>query len=174
MGMIVIRTAKTEDARFLPDIEQSSGEAFRQIEHLAWIADDEVQSTNRHLELIRQGSAWVAQSETAGLVGFLNAERRGSTLHIWQMAVLADWQQRGIGRKLIDAALHWAAEHDLSPVTLTTFCDVAWNELFYHSCGFRRIDTDLPKLLQEILDAEERAGLPQDRRCAMLYTKNGF
>ena len=98
--MIVIRPAREEDAGWLPDIERSSGEAFRQIEHLAWIADDDVQSSERHLELIRQGSAWVAQLESEALVGFLNAERVGNSLHIWQMAVLADWQQRGIGRKL--------------------------------------------------------------------------
>lgn len=168
--MIVIREARVEDAGLLPDIERSSGEAFRQIEHLAWIADDDVQSADRHLELIQQGSAWVAQSEAGELVGFLNSERVGHSLHIWQMAVLADWQQRGVGRKLIDAALHWAAEQHLSPVTLTTFCNVAWNELFYHSCGFRRIDTDLPLSLQSILDAEEKAGLPRNQRCAMIYT----
>ena len=167
--MIVIRPACEEDAESLPEIERSSGEAFRQIEHLAWIADDDVQSADRHLELIQQGSAWVAQSEPDQLVGFLNSERIGETLHIWQMAVLADWQQRGVGRKLIDAALHWAAEQHLSPVTLTTFCNVAWNEIFYHSCGFRRIDTDLPLSLQNILDAEEQAGLPRNQRCAMIY-----
>lgn len=168
--MIEIRPACEEDAESLPEIERSSGEAFRQIEHLAWIADDDVQSADRHLELIQQGSAWVAQSEANQLVGFLNSERIGETLHIWQMAVLADWQQRGVGRKLIDAALHWAAERQMSSVTLTTFCNVAWNELFYHSCGFRRIDTDLPLSLQNILDTEEQAGLPRNQRCAMIYT----
>ena len=168
--MIEIRSASVEDARWLPDIERSSGEAFRQIEHLAWIADDDVQSAERHLELIRQGSAWVAQLESDALVGFLNAERVETSLHIWQLAVLADWQQRGVGRKLIDAAFQWASRNQLSPVTLTTFCDVAWNESFYHSCGFRRIDTDIPMSLQNILDAEELAGLPRNQRCAMIYT----
>lgn len=167
--MVIIRPANEDEAQLLPDIERLSGEAFRQIEHLAWIADDHVQSVERHLELIRQGSAWIAQSESGALVGFLNAERFGRSLHIWQMAVLADWQERGVGRKLIDAALRWAAEQQLSMVTLTTFCNVAWNESFYHSCGFRRIDTDLPKSLQDFLDAEEKAGLPRDQRCAMIY-----
>lgn len=169
--MIEIRSASEEDAQWLPYIERSAGEAFLQIEHLAWIATDDVQSVGRHLDLIRQGSAWVAELETGALVGFLNAERLGSSLHIWQMAVLAGWQQRGIGRKLIDAALLWAAEQKLSPVTLTTFCDIAWNEVFYQSCGFKRIDIDLPVSLQNILDTEEHAGLPRDQRCAMIYTK---
>ena len=131
--MTLIRPAKEEDAKLLPDIERSSGETFRQVEHLAWIADDDVQSAERHLDLIRQGSAWVAQSDADELVGFLNAERVGHSLHIWQMAVLAHWQQRGIGRQLIVAALRWANDQHLSPVTLTTFCELAWNESFYHS-----------------------------------------
>lgn len=167
--MIIIRPAREEDALRLPAVERSSGEAFRQIEHLAWIADNNVQSPERHLESIRQGTAWVALLDPETLVGFLSAERIEVSLHIWQMAILADWQQRGVGRKLIDAALHWALENRLSPVTLTTFCDVAWNESFYHSCGFRRIDTDLPISLQNILDAEVHAGLPRDQRCAMIY-----
>lgn len=99
----------------------------------------------------------------------MNAERVGDSLHIWQMAVLGEWQQRGIGRKLIGAALNWAAEQQLSKVTLTTFCDVAWNESFYSSCGFKRIDTNLPKSLQNILESEEQAGLPRNQRCAMIY-----
>lgn len=170
--MITIRPANEEDARLLPAIERSSGEAFRQIGHLAWIADDDVQSTARHLELIRLGSAWVAQSGTHNLIGFLNAERLGESLHIWQMAVLHEWQQKGVGRKLIDAALLWAAQKHLLPVTLTTFCNVAWNESFYHSCGFRRIDTDLPSSLQNILYEEEQAGLPREQRCAMIFTNS--
>ena len=51
--MITIKIANEEDAELLPEIELSSGEAFRQIEHLAWIADDQVQSVERHLGLIR-------------------------------------------------------------------------------------------------------------------------
>ena len=167
--MVEIRSAGKEDAALLPAIERSSGEAFRKVEHLAWVADDKVQSAERHLELIRQGSAWVAQLETDTLVGFLSAEQVGNSLHIWQMAVLDDWQQRGVGRKLIDAALRWAKEQHLLSVTLTTFCDIAWNESFYYSCGFRRIDTNLPTLLQNILNAEEAAGLLRDQRCAMIY-----
>ena len=57
--MTKIRFAVKDDAQFLPEIERSSGEAFRQIPHLEWIADDDVQSVERHEDLIRQGLAWV-------------------------------------------------------------------------------------------------------------------
>ena len=169
--MITIRIATEEDAELLPKIERSSGEAFRQIEHLAWIADDEVQSVERHLSLIRQGSSWVAHSATQGIAGFLSAERHGRSLHVWQMAVHADWQKQGIGRKLIGAAVRWSLAQDITALTLTTFRNVPWNEPFYRSCGFRVIETDVPVSLQNILDAEAAAGLPREQRCAMIYNR---
>ena len=48
--MLTIRPAIETDADLLPEIERSSGELFRQIPALAWIADDGVQSVARHLE----------------------------------------------------------------------------------------------------------------------------
>jgi hypothetical protein len=59
-AMLTIRPAIEVDADLLPEIERSSGELFRQITQLAWIADDDVQSATRHREIIQQGTAWVA------------------------------------------------------------------------------------------------------------------
>jgi len=165
--MIKIEIADTSDAQFLPDIERSSGEAFRHLPSLTWIADDDVQSLERHLELIELGQAWVARSDQ-GIVGFLSAERFVNSLHIWQMAVHSDFQKKGIGRALIDEAKQAAASAGLTNLTLTTFRHVAWNEPFYASCGFRTLKpNDLCERLKATLDAEERAGLPLDQRCAM-------
>lgn len=165
--MIKIRLAVTDDAPLLPGIERSSGKAFRQIPHLAWIADDAVQPLERHCELIEQGTAWVAEAEPGKLVGFLSAERLGRSVHIWQMAVHADHQQQGSGRRLVETVKQWAAAAHLAPITLTTFRKIAWNEPFYRSCGFRTIGGALPGPLQHILDAEVAAGLPGTERCAM-------
>ena len=169
--MITIKIANEEDAELLPEIELSSGEAFRQIEHLAWIADDQVQSVERHLGLIRQGSAWVAHNAAQGIIGFLSAEQSGRSLHVWQMAVHADWQKQGIGRKLIGAAARWSFAKNITSLTLTTFRKVPRNAQFYRSCGFRVINTDVPVSLQMILDAEAAAGLPREQRCAMIYER---
>ena len=167
--MTKIRFAMKDDAQFLPEIERSSGEVFRQIPHLEWIADDDVQSVERHEDFIRQGLAWVAESQTGNIVGFLNAERLGHSLHIWQMAVHSDHQKQGTGRKLVEAAKDWVVGENLAPITLTTFRNLAWNELFYRKCGFHLIHNDVPASLQNILDAEVAAGLPRDERCAMIY-----
>ena len=55
-----IRKARAADAAALPDIERSSGKAFLSLSDLAWIAGDDVQSVERHLELIANGYAGVA------------------------------------------------------------------------------------------------------------------
>lgn len=165
--MIKIDTAQQVDAPFLPDIERSSGKAFRQLSHLAWIADDDVQSVERHLELIRMGHAWVAKS-MGRRVGFLNAERFDKSLHIWQMSVHTDFQKRGIGRALIAVAKNAAVSAGLRELTLTTFRDVAWNEPFYASCGFTILTVErLSDHLKNIAEAEGKAGLPLNLRCAM-------
>ena len=64
---------------------------------------------------------------------------------------------------------HAATARGLPGVTLTTFRDVPWNEAFYASCGFRTLAADeLTPALRDILADEAHAGLPPDRRCAML------
>nr|WP_207803139.1 GNAT family N-acetyltransferase [Rhodopseudomonas palustris] len=89
-------------------------------------------------------------------------------LHIWQMAVHRDQQRRGIGRKLIEAAQRFAADHGSTALTLTTFRDVPWNEPYYQRLGFVTLgEDDLDSRLKAVLDAEARAGLPRARRCAM-------
>lgn len=166
---MIFQIAKSEDASFLPDIERSSGEIFRSLADLAWIADDDVQSVERHLQLIAAGWAWVARID-GRIVGFLNAEQSCDTLHLWQMAVHADYQHRGIGRQLVELAKGAARECGMAELTLTTFRNLAWNEAFYRSCGFQTIPiAQLSARLRQIIDAEVKAGLPLDQRCAMRY-----
>lgn len=166
--MQTIRPATQQDAAALPDIERSSGEAFRQIPHLAWIADDTVTSQQRHEALIGFGAAWVSLDANNALTGFLTAEVREDALHIWQMSVRSNQQRKGIGRNLIKAAEHWARSRHLVGLTLTTFRDVPWNAAFYRSCGFQDVDPHSYPALQATLEAEEQAGLPIEQRCAMI------
>ena len=111
--MQTISPATQQDAVAMPDIERSSGEAFRQIPDLAWIADDTVTSQERHEALIGLGAAWVSRDANNVLAGFLTAEVREDALHIWQMSVRSDQQRKGIGRNLIQAAENWAKSKQL-------------------------------------------------------------
>lgn len=135
---------------------------------LAWIADDAVTSQERHEALIQRGTVWVAEDDGGMLTGFLTAEAKHDTLHIWQMSVRSDQQKKGIGRDLISAAERWAGSQQLAALSLTTFRDVPWNAPFYATCGFNIVDPGSHPVLQATLDAERRAGLPMQQRCAMI------
>ncbi|MBK3777048.1 GNAT family N-acetyltransferase [Azospirillum aestuarii] len=169
--MIRIRPARACDAPLLPEIERSAGEAFRQWTGLEWIADDDVQSEERHRALIAHGIALVADLEGCGIAAFLNGEATPDALHIWQVAVHRDQHRRGIGRMLMEAAQHHAADHGVHSLTLTTFRDVPWNEPYYRRLGFITLDGEnLGPRLSAVLDAEEQSGLPTAQRCAMRKT----
>ncbi|MGQ9425205.1 GNAT family N-acetyltransferase [Gilvimarinus sp. F26214L] len=166
--MIIVRKAAAADASLLPDIERSAGKAFLTIPDLAWIAEDDVQPLDRHLELIAGGNSWVAVDEGDAPIGFLSAERIGDRLHIWELAVLHECQGRGIGRALLGEAVESARSQGCLAVTLTTFRDLRWNQPFYESVGFRMLGGgEIPADLQAILDREIANGLPGEKRCAM-------
>ncbi|KAA5604649.1 GNAT family N-acetyltransferase [Roseospira marina] len=163
-----IRPAIPADASHLPGIERRSGVLFRQWPGLEWIADDTVQSEERHRSLIADGVAFVAADDDGGLVGFLNGAEAADALHLWQIAVDPDHQRRGLGRALIGAAEQAAAARRIRALTLTTFRDVPWNEPYYRTLGFVTLDrASLCPWLTAVLEAEGRAGLPAALRCAM-------
>jgi ribosomal protein S18 acetylase RimI-like enzyme len=166
--MIKIRSARPSDALDFPLVEQSAGELFRTIEDLAWIADSENLTDPQYVQLIQQGASWVAQTQGDQLVGFLCAEITGEDLHIHELAVVLEFQRRGIGRRLLDTAAAWAVGRDLSGVTLTTFREVAWNEPFYASVGFETLcERRMTPHLAATMKFEIERGLPANRRCSM-------
>lgn len=66
----LIRLTREDDAPALPDIERSSGEAFRTVPELAWIADDDVQSVASHLEFVRSGLSWLRSTIATARLDF--------------------------------------------------------------------------------------------------------
>ena len=171
--MITVRIAQEADAEALPDIEQSAGEAYRGIAELAWIADDDNQTAERHRELIAKGTCWVAVEHDGRPVAFLSAETQDDTLHIWELAVRIDRQRSGIGRALLETAIAGARERRLVALTLTTFQDVIWNGPFYQKLGFQVLDdAQAGERLRQILRREIEHGMPASKRCAMRLVLN--
>ncbi|MGX9144573.1 GNAT family N-acetyltransferase [Mesorhizobium sp. 128a] len=163
-----IRIARDADAEALPSIEQSAGEAYREIEELAWIADDDNQTVERHRELIAKGTSWVATDASDRPVAFLSAEIQDDTLHIWELAVRLDRQRSGIGRALLEEAIADAMRRRLVALTLTTFRDVIWNAPFYQKLDFQVLDgAQAGERLRQVLRREVEHGMPASRRCAM-------
>ncbi|BAV50516.1 N-acetyltransferase GCN5 [Mesorhizobium sp. 113-1-2] len=166
--MITIRIAQDADAEALPDIEQSAGEAYREIAELAWIADDDNQTVERHRELIAKGTCWVAVGHDDRPVAFLSAEIQDDTLHVWELAVRLERQRWGIGRALLENAITDAGGRGLVALSLTTFRDVIWNAPFYQKLGFQMLDdAQAGEWLRQVLRREVEHGMPASRRCAM-------
>ena len=152
----------------LPAIEQSAGELFRTAPGLEWVADHGVTPADFYPPLIAAGTVWVVEAENSRLTGFVSAEAFGDVLHVWELAVSAEVQGRGLGRRLMQAARDHAVAAGLSALTLTTFRDVAWNAPFYERLGYRVPgDAELDERLASTLRGEIERGLPAERRCAM-------
>lgn len=158
-----IRVGETADADGLPAVERSAGLRFREIPELAFLADGDDMPVERHRRYIAQGTEWVALNDSGEPVGFLAAEIVGRDLHIWELAVRADFQNRGIGRQLIANASSFSRERGLAALTLTTFANVPWNAPWYVRLGFA-ISTD-DERLDALVRSEIERGWPG--RCGM-------
>ena len=170
MDTITVRLAEPKDAPHLPTVEHSAAQVFLQLPSLSWIANDSVQTEERHLDLIEHGAAWVAVTPEDIPIGFLNGKltEQDRNLHIHEISVQSNYQGQGIGRKIMKAAREWAESRGCLSITLTTFRDVPWNEGFYKSLGFATLkSSELTMSLNAIMKEEVDAGLPIERRCAM-------
>ena len=165
----IIRKTKLSDIEHLPLLERSAGSAFKSLPSLAWIADDSIMSAEEHKSLLATGLSWVAlEPSSQTICGFINAEIIEGEFYIGEVSVSETYQKKGIGSKLLKAALTQAKSLGLSTATLITFIDVPWNAPYYQRLGFVILTTDtLPQYLERKLQAEKSAGLPLDRRCAM-------
>lgn len=165
---MILRPARLEDVPHLPDIERSAAGVFRDTAQ-AWVADDTVTEAEDYPPLIAAGSVWVAELDGAPR-GFLQAERAGDDLHIQELAVHADWQQRGVGAALVRDAVKQARSAGLAGVTLTTFRSIAWNAPFYARLGFTILQAPDARLAG-VLAQEAARGFTD--RCAMRLVISG-
>ena len=163
-----LRLARKGDAELMPAIEAGAGKMFADIEGLAGIAGTHTLPVDRLEKYIRKGHCLVAHVGAA-MAGFLVNEPFSRELHIWEMDVHPDYQQRGIGAGLLRACLIDARNSGFKAVTLTTFVDVPWNAPFYAKLGFEEVTAlDAHPRLAGELAVEADHGLPAERRCAMI------
>ncbi|WP_327147967.1 GNAT family N-acetyltransferase [Nocardia sp. NBC_01329] len=135
----MIRSAGAADIPVLQGIEVRAGEPFAAVGMDA-VAGDEPLAAEVLGEFVLDGRAWVWEDEARGPVGYLIVSVVDGNAHIDQVSVLPDCRGSGIGRRLIDRAVSWAAEHRLPAITLTTFTEVPWNGPYYRRLGFRYLD----------------------------------
>lgn len=168
-----LRLARPADAAFMPEIERAASVLFADDPDLSDVDFDDLWEEPELAQMIRKGHCLVAHaSDNMGerMAGFLVSQPFRRELHIWEMDVHPDFQQRGIGAGLMRAAQIDARNSGFKALTLTTFRDLAWNAPFYARLGFEEV-TALdahPRLAGELAN-EADDGLPASRRCAMIH-----
>ncbi|MDR0252915.1 MAG: GNAT family N-acetyltransferase [Brucellaceae bacterium] len=166
----LIRQAQITDAKLLPEIERSAVKTFAADQSLHFILDMPVMSAEQHLDFMQKGHVLVAECDGVP-GGFLVAEAMPDEdcLHVWELSVHQDFQRRGLGRKLLDAAAELAKEQGCASLSLTTFGDIPWNRPFYESCGYQVLPvSQYNARFRSIAELEESIGLPIERRVAMV------
>lgn len=132
------------------------------------IADDPPPTLAALGEFLESGRIWVATDVADRPIAYALVEVVDGAAHIEQVSVHPNHSRRGLGARLIDEIGSWAARHQLSALTLTTFENVPWNAPYYERLGFRRLpDADVTPGLARIRDDESRQGLDSWPRVTM-------
>lgn len=107
-----------------------------------------------------RGFVLVAEDASAAgtVVGFVQVLEVEGQAHLEQLSVLPSHGRRGIGRRLVTAALSEARERGYSRLTLRTYAEVPWNAPFYASCGFLVSLPETP-FLRQLVETESLLGL---------------
>jgi N-acetylglutamate synthase-like GNAT family acetyltransferase len=158
--------ARLAEIGLLPQIELSGAQAFLATSQAA-VVSDAVEPAEWYRLRVQQGLVWVA-AENDHPIGFASTEPFEDALHLWELVVQLDAQQRGAGRALVEAVAADARARGLPAVTLTTFRDVAFNAPFYARLGFEQLDlARLNPRLVAVRENEAKMGLDMPNRCAM-------
>ncbi len=164
----MIRPARPDDLAKLPAVEASAATTFLAAPGLAWLAESEAISADRHIELLENGITLVAEVDGV-VVGFVCSEPLGNCLHIRELSVRHASQGKGIGLSLLEELASRAVVLGWTRLTLTTFRDLPWNAPFYARLGFVEPPAEaLSPELRAQLHREALHGLPPERRCAMV------
>lgn len=160
-----VRSARFDEYDLLGDIERSAGQRYIGV-GLADIAGAEPNDPEFVGSVAAHGGAFVAATADEDIpVGFVLVGFLDRTAHIYEVSVLEEHGRRGLGSRLIEEAVDYAAAEGVPTVTLSTFRDIPWNGPLYERLNFRHIERSewTPALLL-LRDLEMRKGLPVERR----------
>ncbi|MGH3813107.1 MAG: GNAT family N-acetyltransferase [Pseudonocardiaceae bacterium] len=132
----MIRAARPDDLPALRELERAAGAPFRDLGMTA-VADDEPPSIADLAGFQNKGRAWIVADDEDEPVAYLLLDVIDGNAHVEQVSVHPDHARQGLGRRLLETADAWAAQHGLPALTLTTYRDVPWNAPYYERLGFR-------------------------------------
>ncbi|WP_066746903.1 GNAT family N-acetyltransferase, partial [Proteus myxofaciens] len=113
-SLITVRQTRIGDASKLPTIESSAGQLFSTIEDLSWISTEDVQDVDSHLAFIEKQFHWVAVNKDDEPVGFIMVDDLPESLFIHEISVSSAWQNKGIGKQLIQKVIDEAKARQYS------------------------------------------------------------
>lgn len=162
-----IRTATVNDIAQMQHVELDAAQLFESLPNYGFCAKLPCRNYAEHLKVQNDGAAMVIESNNK-IVGFILMVPIDNRAHILELAVAMTAQRQGLGKELLNAAEVWARAKHFSDLTLTTFCDPAWNAPWYAKHGFTKIQLDesRPELLR-IWNDEIEHGIHQQPRTAM-------
>ncbi len=168
-----IRSAIPEDVAVLPEIERLAGYMFKSYPGDLGISEEIYENpctVETFAAAQEAGLLWVATVFGGELVGFALVIEIEGYAHLEEIDVLPAYGGKGIGSALLAKVCSWAKEKGYPAVTLRTFRYVPWNAPFYHSRGFRVVDSSMLSPAHVRLEASERErGLRTDNRVTMVY-----
>ena len=155
------------DIPTLLDIEQDASTLFAGTAHASEIKAGGL-PRSRFLAAIDQQLLWAVAVPDNGLVGFGLVLLLESGAHLHEISVRSSCTRKGIGSRLLEHICLVLSSRGHDALTLSTFTDVPWNEPFYASRGFARMEPEtLPPPLEAIRRGERRGGLDINRRVMM-------
>lgn len=163
-----LRLAHPEDAEGFAEVEADAARLFDSEPSMAGITMPPSRSAEDYRSIIAKRQSLAAVS-AENVVGFAATRPVGHQLHLHELSVARAFQRRGIGSTLLRALKIDASNAGFNAITLHTFRDIPWNAPLYAAHGFTVIDdlSDYPRLAAG-QEAAVKAGLPRERRCAMI------
>ena len=172
---IRICNATTSNISQISAISGSATKKFGTIPALSDLANDQEEPIQIQ-NWLAQGRIYLAVSKGEP-VGFVAAYPMDGAVYIAEVSVIESFQGKGVGGKLVDAAIQWAlvrCMHDglkSARVSLTTYADVSWNGKWYAKRGFKEVNPAVigPWHAEMAADDKMKLERPGYRRCCMLW-----
>jgi GNAT superfamily N-acetyltransferase len=146
---VIIRRARADDLALLPTIEAAADELFTAGGIGPLPPPGDVEALAAALLVLVAGDP---------PIGFARLEEVDGQAHLEQLAVDPRHARRGLGSRLLHAAVLAAREEGYERLTLITFRDVAWNGPFYARHGFAPVEHPTAGL-KRLRDHERQLGL---------------
>lgn len=164
----VVRPARADDLPLLAAIERAAAGLFVQTD-MPELRDAPVLELSEVQGFVASGGfVAVAEHPRDGVVAFVIVRPLGGCAHVQEIDVRPEHGGRGLGRRMLEAALDWSRATGYAAATLTTFRDVPWNAPFYRRCGFVEVPLDDASAeLRELRRLEGTYGLRTERRIIM-------